>query len=89
MSKLNGYLSYKDWCILKHSLDKTLEHKKMILFVDTITTTNNLSIEEREALKKEITEETKTFERITRLHNGFKQYIIGNKNYYSSEGREV
>ena len=89
MSKLTGYLSYKDWCILKHSLDKSLKKKKLVLFVDTIITTNNLSTEERETLKKEITDETKTLERITRLHNGFKQYIDGSKNKYSSEGHVV
>jgi len=56
-------------------LDKILEHKKLILFIDTITTTNNLSTEERETLKKESAEETKTLERITELIDRFKKYI--------------
>jgi len=86
MSKLEGQMKWKDWCILKHSLEKMLEQRELTLFIDTVTSTNNLSVEERKTLVKEMAEEKKTLETLTKITDSFKLYISGKKNYYSPEG---
>ena len=81
MSKVEGKLYYKDWCILKHALDRTIKEKKDILDVDTLVTTNNLSPEKKITIEKELSEEKETLKRVTEITNKFKKYIGGGRHY--------
>lgn len=81
MSKFTGYLSYKDWCILKHSLVRGIKIKEEKLFMNTLISTNNIPTEERIIIEKELEEERKTLERITELTDNFKKYIKGHGYY--------
>ena len=81
MSKVEGRLSYKDWCILKHALEKEIKLEEKVLFLDTLVTANNLGIVQRDIMKKEMEEEKKTLERVTELTSKFKNYIKGGRHY--------
>ncbi|MCB2300371.1 hypothetical protein [Clostridium tagluense] len=81
MSKWTGSLSYKDWCILKHSVDRSIEAKQTELVIDTLISTNNMTLEKKETLQKELEEEKKTLERVTELTDNFKKYIKGHGYY--------
>lgn len=85
MSKLKGYLNYKDWCILKHSLRDKVKSKEDMLHMDTLITSNNIPSDKRKALEKELKEEKKTLERVTKLVGGFKLYVHGEKRHYNSD----
>lgn len=86
MAKLNGKLTYKDWCILKHSLRNQVENKKKfmednpegILGEQTLAIlnhagmdTSDLKLEQYNLLVKEVEEEKKTLERVTELIESF------------------
>ena len=70
MSKLSGYLSYKDWCILKHSLKSSIELKEKE-YKERLKV--NYSVTEKE--EKELKDEKRTLERITKLVANYKTYI--------------
>lgn len=86
MSKLQGKLSYKNWCILKHALRNQIAQKEQfleenpggILTNDTIAMlealgmeTENLKPETLELLKKELEEEKRTLATVTEIIDGF------------------
>ena len=79
MSKFQGTFTYKDWCILKHALEKEIKFEEQVLCFDTLVAANCLGIVQRDIMKKEVEEEKKTLERITERINDFKKHIKGNK----------
>jgi hypothetical protein len=81
MSKLSGELSYKDWCILKHALRNQVKIKEAVVSSHEV---DELYLEETEKMKKELTEEKATLERITKVTDSFKRYIKGQERYYDS-----
>lgn len=92
MSKLNGNLSYKDWCILKHGLETRIESKnELIKFIDGIRKESgmladeipyNRIVNDDAKFLKELEEEKKTLERVTILVDGYKRYISGQEKDY-------
>lgn len=82
MSKLFGELKYKDWMIIKHGVRNSLHQKESLLVADSILEIPTLEPEKRKQLEKEVAEEKATLERITKLTNGFKDYIKGKKRGY-------
>lgn len=86
MSKLTGELSYKDWCILKHALEKRVKVKQDI--ADIIEKEvkgldkKQYFFKKFQKIKKELAEEKSTLERVTKLTNNFKRYISGSERHY-------
>lgn len=79
MSKLTGELSYKDWCILKHALKEKVEIREAVVASHE---EDKIYLEETEKMKKELTEEKATLERVIKITGNFKKYIKGNKRHY-------
>lgn len=78
MSKLCIVLSYKNACILKHALRDKIKGKEGVLFLDTLTSFQNMTQEEKTKLTKELEEEKRALEEMT---EGINRYGIGgNKN---------
>jgi cell division protein FtsB len=70
--------------IIKHGVKNSLHQKESLLFMDTLTSyePDKLTEEKRKHLEKEVAEEKATLERITKLTDGFKDYISGKKRGY-------
>ena len=75
MSKLQGSFTYKDWCIIKHSLMNSIKIKVDMLRIDELIITNNMVPHERIIMQEQIEEEKRTLERITERVDDFKRYI--------------
>lgn len=76
MAKFDGKLSYKDWCILKHSLRDKIELKKKeiaALEVDPIRL--ELEIKRYDSLRKELSEEERTLARVSVMTSKFKEVV--------------
>lgn len=84
MSKLTGELSYKDWMIVKHGLQKSIKEKEQKIFIDGLTSWEpcKLTQTKKEKLEKEIREEEATLEKVTKLTDNFKDYIEGKERHY-------
>lgn len=80
MSKLRGDLSYKDWCIIKHTLQEEVEIREAIIASHE---EDKIYMQETEKMKKELVEEKATLERITKLTDNFKRYIHGHERHYN------
>lgn len=81
MSKLIGELSYKDWMILKHALRDKVEVREAVVASHE---EDKIYLEETKKMKKELTEEKATLERVTKLTDNFKDYIKGKERQYDS-----
>lgn len=75
MSKLCINLSYKNACILKHALRNSIKGKEGVLFLDEITSMENMTQEEILKMKKELEEEKRALEAITEEINRFKERV--------------
>ena len=86
MSKLSGKLSYKQWCILKHSLRDQIEYKEKflqdnpggVISEETLAmleasgyTAQGVTPEQFKVMEKELAEEKITLEEITTTINSF------------------
>ena len=78
MSKLAGYFSYKDWCILKHALKDKVEIREAVIASHE---EDKIYVEETKIMKKELEEEKRTLERITKLTDNYEKYIHGNERH--------
>jgi|GEM_PF-6399766 len=86
MSKLTGELSYKDWMIIKHSLEQKVEISQGAMnAVDEAIKgldESQYTVDKYKKQKKELEEEKATLERVTKLTDNFKEYIKGNERHY-------
>jgi hypothetical protein len=73
MSKLNISLSYKNACILKHALRDSIKGKEGVLFLDKITSMENMTLGERLNIEKELEEEKRALEEMTEEINRYKE----------------
>lgn len=86
MSKLTGELSYKDWMIIKHSLQQKVKISQSAMdAVDEAIkglNENQYTVDKYKKQKKELEEEEATLERVTRLTDNFKRYVKGKERHY-------
>ncbi|WP_143316878.1 hypothetical protein [Clostridium sp. HBUAS56017] len=77
--EISGELSYKDWCIIKHSLELRVEISQGAMAAVDKAIENldesKYSIEKVKKQRKELGEEKRTLERITKIVDEFKEYI--------------
>lgn len=88
VSKLKGELSYKDWMIIKHSLERKVGIDQDVMdMVDKFIFIKGLdesqyTVDAYKKQKKELEEEKATLERVTKLTDNFKKYIKGEEQHY-------
>lgn len=70
MSKFYGRLSYKDWCILKHGLQKSIEQKE-----EWIQANSDGVYETMKDERKELEEEKAALERVNNIVDRIKGII--------------
>lgn len=78
MSKFGTYLSYKDWCILKHALAekvKTKEEIKAVIGTELSKGRKVLDKNKHSEFLKELEEEKRTLERVTEIVDEIKKHI--------------
>jgi type I restriction-modification system DNA methylase subunit len=76
MSKIKGELNYRDWCIIKHALRDKVNEKEFRLQTDKYLLKKGCQDFTQEKLDKsykELSEEKKALERVTKLINEFKE----------------
>ncbi|MFT8350060.1 hypothetical protein [Clostridium saccharoperbutylacetonicum] len=86
MSKLTGELSYKDWMIIKHSLEQKVRISQDVMnAVDKAIEgldERKYTVDAYKKQKKELEEEKATLERVTKLTDNFRKYIKGEERHY-------
>lgn len=65
-------LKYKDMYAIKHALKERLEGKEITLFLDGVTSDNNLTPDEVAKLKKDIDHEKRLIEKFETAISDFK-----------------
>lgn len=85
MSKLAGELTYKDWMVIKHSLELKVGISQSVMNAVDKAIDGRDEIKHTDAYKKqkkELEEERATLERVTKLTDNFKTYIKGKERHY-------
>jgi hypothetical protein len=83
MSKLTGELTYKDWMIIKHSLEQKVDINQSVMnTVNKAIKGVEYTADKYDKFKKELEEEKATLERVTKLTDNFKTYIKKKERHY-------